>query len=97
MFHVLCSTLQRGGIPECPRPSGSLGPKKFEGEAAAVGERSQSEDHFHIPLLSWPATCEKLERWLVRLGTTLINQVDVGLKGGEGGAGGSMELRASWV
>ena len=41
-------------------------------------------------LLSWPSTCEKLERWLVRLGTTLINRVDVGPKGGGGGAGGGM-------
>ena len=41
-------------------------------------------------LLSWPSTCEKLEQWLVRLGTTLINRVDVGPKGGEGGAGGGM-------
>ena len=41
-------------------------------------------------LLSWPSTCEKLERWLVRLGTTLINLVDVGPKGGGGGAGGGM-------
>ena len=41
-------------------------------------------------LSSWPSTCEKLERWLVRLGTTLINRVDVGPKGGGGGAGGGM-------
>ena len=38
-------------------------------------------------LLSWPSTCEKLERWLVCLGTTLINRVVVGPKGGGGGAG----------
>ena len=43
-------------------------------------------------LLSWPSTCEKLERWLVRLGTTLINRVDVGPKGGGGGAGGGMGI-----
>ena len=43
-------------------------------------------------LLSWPSTCEKLERWLVRLGTTLINLVDVGPKGGGGGAGGAWVL-----
>ena len=36
------------------------------------------------------STCEKLERWLVRLGTTLINRVDVGPKEGGGGAGGGM-------
>ena len=41
-------------------------------------------------LSSWLSTCEKLERWLVRLGTTLINQVDVGPNGGGGGAGGGM-------
>ena len=39
-------------------------------------------------LLSWPSSCEKLERWLVRLGTTLINLVDVGPKGGAGGGVG---------
>ena len=39
---------------------------------------------------TWPSTCEKLERWLVRLGTTLINLVDVGPKEGRGGAGGGM-------
>ena len=41
-------------------------------------------------LSSWPSTYEKLERWLVRLGTTLINQVDVGPKEGGGGTGGGM-------
>ena len=40
-------------------------------------------------LLSWPSTCEKLERWLVSCGTTLINRVDVGPKGGGGGGGGA--------
>ena len=41
-------------------------------------------------LLSWPSTCEKLERWLGRLGTTLIKQVDVGPKEGGGGTGEGM-------
>ena len=43
-----------------------------------------------MPLSSWPSTCEKLERWLVRLGTTLINRVDEGPKEGGFGAGGGM-------
>ena len=34
-------------------------------------------------LLSWPSTCEKLERWLVRLGATLINRVEAGVAQGE--------------
>ena len=45
-----------------------------------------------MPLSSWPSTCscEKLEQWLVHLGTTLINRVDEGPKEGGGGTGGGM-------
>ena len=53
MLHDLCSTLLRGGISECPRASclasATLGPTVCEGEAAAEGERRQSEDHLHLP------------------------------------------------
>ena len=62
---------------------------------AAVGGTPTSEtvalQSLSPTLLSWPSTCEKLERWLVRLGTTLINPVDVGPKG----AGEAQE--GAWV
>ena len=83
-----------GDLNPAPLVVGVLGGGGCSGAGEAVGGTPSSATvslQSHSPmLLSWPSTCEKLERWLVCLGTTLINWVDVGPKGGGGGAGGGM-------
>ena len=89
--------LRRSGCLTCcllsPRKSSSRGGCRGGGEAVGGPPPSATVELQSLSstlLLSWPSTCEKLERWLVCLGTTLINLVDVGPKGGGGGAGGGM-------
>ena len=83
-----------GDLNPAPLVVGVLGGGGCSGAGEAVGGTPSSAtvslQSLSPMLLSWPSTCEKLEQWLVRLGTTLINRVDVGPKGGGGGAGGGM-------
>ena len=78
-----------GDLNPAPLVVGVLGGGGCSGAGEAVGGTPSSATvslQSHSPmLLSWPSTCEKLEQWLVRLGTTLINQVDEGPKEGGGG------------
>ena len=84
-----------GDLNPAPLVGGVLGEGGCSGAREAV-EGTPSYATVSLQSLSpmllspWLSTCEKLERWLVRLGTTLINLVDVGPKEGRGGAGGGM-------
>ena len=84
-----------GDLNPAPLVDGVLGEGGCSGVGEAVGGTSSNatvslQSLSPMLLSSWPSTCEKLKRWLVRLGTTLINRVDVGPKEGGGGAGGGM-------
>ena len=82
-----------GDLNPAPLVGGVLGEGGCSGAGEVVGGTPSSatvslQSLSPMLLSSWPSTYEKLERWLVRLGT--INRVDVGPKEGGGGAGGGM-------
>ena len=80
-----------GDLNPAPLVVGVLGGGGCSGAGEAVGGTPSyatiSLQSLSPMLLSWPSTCEKLERCPVRLGTTVINRVDVGPNRGGGGAG----------
>ena len=82
---TLTSVTPTGDLNPAPLVGGVLGEGGCSGAGEVVGGTPSSAT---VSLQSWPSTYEKLERWLVRLGT--INRVDVGPKEGGGGAGGGM-------
>ena len=84
-----------GDLNPAPLVGGVLGEGGCSGAGEVVGGTPSTatvslQSLSSMLLSSWPSTCEKLERWPVRLGTTLINRVDEGPKEGGGGAGGGM-------
>ena len=90
---TLTSVTPTGDLNPAPLEGGVLGGGGCSRAGEAVGGTPSSatvslQSLSHAVVLA--VHCDKLERWLVRLGTTLINRVDVGPKGGGGGAGGGM-------